>query len=433
MAQKRIMGVAAVVSATALILVGSASGGNAATGTKITGSITVLTNRTDLVDTAYKNYVKEFEKAYPGTTVKVEAIGDYEGEVKIRLNTKDYGDALFIPNSVTKNQLSNFFEPLGTVKQLKGTYRFINEAAYHGNVYGISSIGDAHGLVYNKKVWAAAGITTLPKTPVEFINDLKLIKAKTGATPYYTNYAGGWPVSKWENNPGMTGNPNELNKLINTGRPWTPGQYHYIVDSLLYNIVHDGLSEKDPLTTNWEESKSLIGSGKVATMLLGSWAIVQMQDAAVKAGGSRTDIGYMPFPYQVKGKFYSTISSDYKDGVNKYSSNKATARAWVAWFAAKSNFATDQGGLSPMLNGPTPDTLKDFAKTGVQFIELNPAPAGKETLLSDIANAAEIDLWGNVYRQKLIDIARGAAPGDMKSYFAQLNKRWAAARATMKG
>ena len=433
MAQKRIMGVAAVVSAAALILAGCSSGGNASTGNKIAGSITVLTNRTDLIDTAYKDYAKEFEKAYPGTTVKVEAIGDYEGEVKIRLNTKDFGDALFIPNSVTKNQLANFFEPLGTVDQLKGTYRFINEQAYQGKVYGIASIGSAHGLVYNTKVWAAAGITTLPKTPSEFIDDLKLIKQKTGATPYYTNYAGGWPLSKWENNSGMTGNPDELNNLTTTDAPWAPGQYHYIVDSLLYNIVHDGLSEKDPLTTNWEESKSLIGSGKVATMLLGSWSIVQMQDAAVKAGGSRTDIGYMPFPYQVNGKFFSTISSDYKDAVSKYSSNKATARAWVDWFAAKSNFATTQGGLSPMLNGPTPDTLKDFAKTGVQFIELNPAPAGKETLKSDIANGAEIDLGGNVYRQKLVDIARGAAPGDMTSYFAQLNKRWAAARAKVTG
>jgi len=35
-------------------------------------------------------------------------------------------------------------------------------------------------------------------------------------------------------------------------------------------------------------------------------------------------------------------------------------------------------------------------------------------------------LYGPIYRQKLIDIARGAADGDKDSYFAELNERWGA-------
>ena len=39
-----------------------------------------------------------------------------------------------------------------------------------------------------------------------------------------------------------------------------------------------------------------------------------------------------------------------------------------------------------------------------------------------------MDLTGNIYRQQLVDIARGAAKGDKDSFFADLNKRWDAAQ-----
>jgi len=424
MAKKLIAGVA-VIAATVL-LAGCSSGASTSTdAAAITGEITVLTNRTDIVDTTFKDYAAEFTKAYPGTSVKFEAIAKYETDVATRLSSGDYGDVLLIPNTVTKAQLPQFFEPLGTVDELSKTYRFTAEQAYDGKAYGVAQTGNAQGIVYNKKVWAAAGITTLPKTPDEFLTDLKAIKAKTAATPYYTNYKDGWPLSQWDGNRAITGDADESVKLIRNDAPWATGQYHAIADGLLFDIVKDGLSEADPTTTDWETSKGSLGSGKVASMVLGSWAITQMQDAAVTAGGTKADIGYMPFPYQVDGTFYSTVAGDYKNGISAKSDNKATARAWIEWFAQKSGYAAAQGGLSPLVDGEVPAVLSDFTTAGVKYLELTPAPAGKETLENDIVSASEIDLTGNIYRAKLIDIARGAAQGDKASYFAELNKKWA--------
>ena len=424
MAKKLIAGVA-VLAATAL-LAGCSSGASGSTGTgKVTGEITVLTNRTDIVDTTFKDYAAQFEKAYPGTTVKFEAIAKYETDVATRMSSGSYGDVLLIPNTVTKAQLPQFFEPLDSVKKLSETYRFVNEAAYDGKAYGVAQTGNAQGIVYNKKVWKAAGITDLPKTPDEFLADLTLIKDKTDAVPYYTNYKDGWPLSQWDGNRAITGDADESNKLIASDAPWATGQYHEIADGLLFDIVKDGLSEADPTTTDWETSKGSLGSGKVASMVLGSWSITQMQDAAVTAGGDKEDIGYLPFPYQVDGKFHSTVAGDYKNGISVKSENKATARAWIDWFAQKSGYAAAQGGLSPLVDGEVPAILADFTTAGVEYLELTPAPAGKETLENDIVSASEIDLTGNIYRAKLVDIARGAAQGDKASYFAELNKKWA--------
>lgn len=404
---------------------GGASGGaSSGAAAEPSGDITVLTNRTDIVDTVFQDYKKKFEAKYPKVHVKFEAITDYEGEVRIRMNTEKYGDVLLIPNSVSADQLPTFFEPLGTVDDMKKTYRFVNEQAYQGKVYGIAITGNAQGFVYNKKVWAAAGVTQDPTTPDEFLADLKAIKDKTKAIPLYTNYKDGWPLTQWESFRGIpSADPDAVNKLATDPAPWAQGKDHYVIDSLLFDAVHQGLTEPDPTTTNWEASKKMLGTGKIATMALGSWAIVQMQQAA----DSADDIGYMPFPMQVNGKFHTVIGGDYKNAINIHSDHKAAARAWVDWFANESHYATDQGGISPVISDAAPKTLADFEKLGVEYIELNPAPAGKEALVNNIDKASEIGLFDPKYRQEIVDAARGAKKETKEQIFDNLNSKWSKA------
>ncbi|MEV4351645.1 ABC transporter substrate-binding protein [Actinoplanes sp. NPDC049596] len=392
----------------------------------VKGSITVLTNRTDLAGTTLPEYAKKFTAKYPGTTVQFQGVTNYEGDVTTQLSGGDYGDVLLIPNSVARDELGQFFEPLGTVDELKKTYRFTDEKAYDGQVYGLSLGGIAKGLVVNKKVWAAAGITAPPKTPEEFIAGLKAIK-QNGATPYYTNYKDGWPLSEFNNQRGILDQLDINDKFPQDASPWDAGKVQYLTDGLLYDIVHDGLSEKDPLTTNWENSKPMLATGKTAAMLLGSWAVPQMQEAAKTSGVSPDDIALWPFPYQTGGKFHAQITGDYSAAVSKNSKNKATAKAFLDWFVNESGFAADQQAIPTPLSQPMPKVIQDFEATGVELLSIPAATttSGKE---DEIIKESEIDLTGNIYRQKLVDIARGAAKGDKNSYFADLNKRWGAAQ-----
>ncbi|WP_265521931.1 ABC transporter substrate-binding protein [Oerskovia flava] len=436
MAKTHILRVVGIGAAAALVL-GACSGGSTGTGESddgsISGSITVLTNRTDIVDSVFEDYAERFREVHPDVEVAFEPVTDYEGDVSIRLNTRDYGDVLLIPNTITKDQLPTFFEPLGTVEELEKTYRFVQEQAFGGDGYGIAITGNAQGLVVNTAVWEAAGISEPPATPEDFLDALEAIEQETDAIPYYTNYADGWPLSQWQGNRGTIAGTETENLLAASEAPWTPGEEMHELDSLLYEIVSRGLAEPDPTTTNWEESKNLLGSGQVATMVLGSWAVTQMRDAAEAAGGSPEDIAYWPLPFQTDGTFRSVVGGDYKNAVSIHSENKPAARAWVEWFATESGYAESEGGLSPTVGSELPDTLAAFEPLGVELVEITPAPEGEEGLLSDIYNTAEIDLWGNVYRQRLIDIARGAADGDMDTYFDELNDRWGAARAGVTG
>jgi hypothetical protein len=64
-----------------------------ATAQDLSGTITVLSHRTDLdKDGTLARYSEEFKKLHPNVTVNWETITDYAGEVATRLNTTDYGE-----------------------------------------------------------------------------------------------------------------------------------------------------------------------------------------------------------------------------------------------------------------------------------------------------------------------------------------------------
>ncbi|MEU1350855.1 ABC transporter substrate-binding protein [Streptomyces sp. NPDC005775] len=390
---------------------------------KATGTITVLTQRTDLVQNgAMDAYAAEFNKIYPKVKVKFEGLTDYEGEVKIRMNTEDYGDVLMIPAAVSKNDYPKFFSPLGSSIEMSDKYRFSDKTSVGSKVYGIAQFGTANGFVYNKALWKKAGITAWPNSPEEFLAGLKAIKSKTGATPYYTNFKDGWPLVQWSANIGsVTCSEEANNKLAGPVSPWKPDSELGVIDTLLYDIVKDGLSEKDPSTTNWEASKSMLAKGEIGSMMVGSWSITQMKDAAEKAGKNPDDISFMPVPVQRENGQCATLVSDYQQAVNAHSEHKEAARAWIDWFTEKSGYSAKEGAVPTLKSAPMPATLKDFVDNDVTFVERSESKTGT---VNDIDNAAEIGLNKPDYRQKLIDIARGAQKGSLEDYFTDLDKRW---------
>ncbi len=396
----------------------------------VKGDITFLTNRTDLeADGTWASYVSEFQKEYPEVNVKVEAITNYADDVRTRMSTPNgYGDVLLIPE-VPADQFPDFFESLGTVDELSSDYRWVSEKSFDGNVYGVALGGTANGVLYNKAVFEAAGVTELPTSNEDFIAALKLVAEKTDATPYYTNYKDGWPLGgQWTANLGaITGSADAQIEMAHNESPWVEGTDIYAIDSLLYDVVSAGLSEADPLTTNWEQSKSDFANGKIATMVLGSWAISQFQAAATDAGADPDNVGFMAFPSNIGGTQYATAGGDYKLAINKNSAHKAAAQAWLDFLIEDSGFTESQGMISALISADLPSNLSSLAENGVELLEANPAPAGEEGLLSSTADKSQVDIWGNIYRQKLVDVARGQAGGDKDSFFADLNSAWGTA------
>ena len=84
-----------------------------------------------------------------------------------------------------------------------------------------------------------------------------------------------------------SGDPNYMNNVFtHTKNPFKDpgdGTHAYNVYKILYDAVADGLTEDDYSTTDWETSKNKLNSGDIATMVLGSWAVSQIQSAGDNA------------------------------------------------------------------------------------------------------------------------------------------------------
>ncbi|MGW3681666.1 ABC transporter substrate-binding protein [Streptomyces prasinus] len=393
------------------------------------GSITVLTHRTDLVqDGTMDAYAAKFNKTHPGVKVEFDALTDYEGEVKIRMNTENYGDVLMIPAVVEKKDYPKFFASLGSQAELGEKYRFTDYSTVDGKVYGQSSIGVVPGFLYNKKVWERAGVTDWPTTPARFLDGLRAVKSRTDAVPYYTNFKDMWPLTQWTNVNGSVSCDTGATTRLAEGDPWADGADLRVADTLLHDIVRGGLAEKDPTTTNWEASKPKLAKGEIATMWLGSWAVVQMRDAAKQAGTDPDDIGFMPFPAQRDGAFCAVTSPDYQQAVNVHSDHKTAARAWIDWFTDESGYAEANLALSPLKDDPLPEILRPYQDAGVELIDLDDAKGAE---VKSLDNSSEVGIYKPDYRQDLVDLARGAREGGLDDFLDDLGARWAEARTSL--
>lgn len=395
-------------------------------------SIKVLTHRTDLVDTKLAGYIEEFRRLYPGIEITYEAVTNYSDDITIRLTTRDWGDICMIPTTVAKSELVNLFVPFGPTAELEKTYNFLNNFSYQGTVYGMPSTGNAQGVVYNKRIYREAGITEAPKTPEEFLQALATIKAKTDAIPLYTNFAAGWTMGAWDAYIGgsATGDPDFMNKLPHLEAPFSDrgdGTGPWAVYNVLYEAVARKLIEDDPTTTDWEACKGMINRGEIATLVLGSWAVVQMQ----QAGDNPQDIGYMPFPVTVNGKQYAAAGPDYNFGINKNASyeNRLASMLYVKWLTEKSRFAYTEGGIPIVKTEEYPDVYNDFSTA--ELVVDNPPYNGEETLFNDMNSTSEIGINQENSHVQLILESALTGRRTMKQIADDWNARWAKAQESL--
>lgn len=390
--------------------------------------ITILTDRTDIVDTTYKGYAEKFKETYPNINVTYEAITDYAESVTLRLTNGDWGDICFIPDSVEKSEFSNYFIPFGDHSVLNNTYNFVTEKTYDGKVYGIPNGGTAGGVAYNKKVWKEAGITELPKTPDEFIKDLQLINDKTDAIPLYTNFSAGWTMGAWNDYVGIASNGDpdyKNNKLLHQKDPFTKNEENsgpYAVFYTLYEAVKQKLVEEDPASSDWESSKKRINDGEIATMVLGSWCVNQFKDA----GEHPEDIGYMPFPITIGSKQAAASGGQYAYAINNKASadNQIAAMVYVKWLLEESPIFDDEGSIPALKGKELPESLSEF--DGVELLSDNAPVEGEESLYDDIRNTAEV-LSGDYPVTEVLEAALYGKK-DLDELMKEWNQKWTSAQ-----
>lgn len=400
------------------------------TGEKLT--LTVLTHRTDRLADGGDGTLEEMTKAFEeknNCVVKYQGYTKYSDDVSTMMSTKEYGDVLMIPDTVKLADLSKYFEPLGSFDELNEKYYWADKKMYDGNVYGIAHLGTvAGGICYNKKVWKEAGIEKLPQTADEFIADLKLIKEKTEAIPYYTNFAdSSWTLNQWTSLVvSAAGDPAYENNILTQKKDlFVSGDAYNDVFKLMYDVFKDStLHEEDPMTSDWEGCKAAMNEGKIATMVMGSWAVSQFQ----AAGANADDIGYMPAPFAKDGKQSAQLSADYCMGVNvnRSAEIKELGKKYITWFVEESGFAQKEGSICTLKGSDLPACLDDFKDCTLFTTDL--APEGLEGVWDTINNDSQVGLWAGDAANFKIKLAEAAFAGKGDDEFTAImkaeNEKW---------
>lgn len=401
--------------------------------TDLSAKLTVTTNRTDLIADDpnvrdFQDYKREFNAMYPNIEIIFEGFPDYDLDMMTRLESQSW-DVCYIPTQMTIGELDNYFEPYCAYSALEDKYEFIYMHTYNDQVYGIPSSYNTQGIVYNKKVWADAGITDMPKTPDEFIAALKKIRENTDAVPLYTNYAAGWTLTAWDYyDTGVTGDGRYRYYVLPYEK--NPFSKHddrsgiYEIYNILYTAAKEGLIEDDPNETNWEFCKSEINNGEIGCMALGSWAVPQMQ----AAGSHPEDIGYMPFPVSIDGVQYATAGANFSYGVNKRTSDerKLASKIFVKFMVEQSGFAYDSGGISIVKGEDYSNGFEDF--DGVELVMDVQLSDGEEDVFSQINAASGLALDGEPeHLMRLVDSAIDGSE-TLDEIIADWNEAWTKAQ-----
>lgn len=392
--------------------------------TDLVASIKFMHHKTDREeDGTMAKLVEEFNKVYPNIAVQTEGITDYAETALLRLPTGDWGDIMFIP-AIDMVDLPDYFLPYGSVSEMSELINFADQWKFEDNCYGIGYMGNAQGLLYNKKVFADAGITELPKTPDDFIAALQQIKDNTDAIPLYTNYAAGWTMGgQWDAMLGAitTGDEEWLNrKFTHTAEPFKDngdGTGAYALYRILYDAVANGLTEDDYTTTDWEGCKGMINRGEIGTMVLGSWAIAQMKEA----GDNPDDIGYMPFPISINGKQYATAGPDYSFGINAKASdeNKIAAMIFVKWMVEESGWCDLEGGYPISKTAPT-----SFVFDGVNIVENASAIDDEADLMNRMNSESELNFNAGGDAKVMAIVEKAAAGVPFEDIMAEWTQKW---------
>lgn len=399
--------------------------------TDLQADIKVLTFRTDIMD-KLNGYAAAFHELYPGINVIYEGVDDYEKNMIMYLTSNvDWGDMAMIPLGIEKDAAAQYFAPLGSADTLKTIYNYTGAWTHEGTVYGLASTGNANGLIYNKHVFAEAGVHELPTTPDAFIAALTAIREHTDAIPLYTNYADVWPMSCWDAYFGInaTGSAAYVNQtLVHAAQPFSDhgdGTHPYAVYKILYDAVANGLTEDDYTTTNEPLSYSMLNEGQIGVLALSSWGVVPAMDA----GDHPEDVGIMPFPITVDGKQYVSINGDYSYGVNAQSSyeEQLASMLYIKWLIHESGFDYSEGGLSVLIGGKSPDFYD--ALNHCVLLEDETALAGEELLFGALNTETGLlfNANGNAKGQAIVEHAF-AGTKSFNEIMDEWNARWAKAQ-----
>jgi raffinose/stachyose/melibiose transport system substrate-binding protein len=238
----------------------------------------------------------EYEKTHPGVKIEIETLGggaDYGAALKAKLAANEVPDIFNNGGFAELDVWKEHMEDLSGEPWVKDVVSVAKEPmTKDGKLYGMPIGIEGYGFVYNKDLFAKAGITERPKTLTELEEAAKKLQA-AGITPFANGYQETWILAEHSMNIAFAHtkpSPDEFIKGLNDGTKQlkdNPAMENWL--KLVDLTVKYG--NKNPLTTDYNSQVTMFAKGEAAMMQQGNWTQVQINGVNPNA-----KIGLLPMP-----------------------------------------------------------------------------------------------------------------------------------------
>lgn len=280
----------------------------------------------------YNDMKSEYNKE-TGNTLDITVLqNDYTTVLSAKLNSGDIPDVFMssaYADNITYKDYSYDMTNEEFIKLLEPTA--LTGVTLDGKVTGYPFLVQSHSFIYNKKLFADAGITTLPKTLKEYEAVCEQLKAK-GIQPFATGFKEWWvlPQTGWQAlapvKDSYEGDYAKFVDALNTGAlKFKDIKEMNNVFDLLDLIKKYGGNK--PMESDFNDQTASFAAGKVAMIHQGNWA----EDTIVKTNPD-IQIGYLVGPVGDDGsKAGIMYDSNQTLRVAKDGEKLQAALAWLNW------------------------------------------------------------------------------------------------------
>jgi multiple sugar transport system substrate-binding protein len=317
----------------------------------------------------WQQVIDEFEKAHPGTDVKVSFID--EEAYKVQLPGWLTTVAPDIVNWHDGERMA-YYAKRGLFEDLSGDwakngwddmYASTKEASsYEGKQYAAPTVYYSWGMFYRKDLFQKAGIASEPTTWDAFLEDCKKLKA-AGVTPIVVAGRDAWTLAGWFDYLDLRLNGNAFHQKLMAGDvPYTDPRVKKVYTTWK-QLLDNGYFIDNSLSYNLDAAQPFLFQGKAAMMLMGTFI------SAGFPANVKPEMGYFRFPIidaNVPTAEDGPVESLHIPSAAK---NKAAAHEFLKFVetpAIGAQLAEGLGSLSANSKSPLPDD--PISRIGFQIL-----------------------------------------------------------------
>ncbi|MBF9067567.1 extracellular solute-binding protein [Streptacidiphilus fuscans] len=343
------VGTAAMLVSVAACSSSSNSSGGSSSSTSASGkTLTVWLMTGDNPADWVKSVTADFDAANPGAKLNI-VIQQWTGitqKVTTALSENNPPDVIDIGNTQTPfYAASGGLMDLTSVKSSIGgdnwTQSFNNSTLYQGKQFAAPWYAGGRAVMYNKALWAKAGITSTPTTMAEYIADLTKLKATSGVTSALY-----LPGQNWY---AFDGFLQDAGATIATqsGSSWSGNlnsPQALQAANLFKQLQAFGNAPKDQNEATPPQA-GVFAKGDVASMIAMGYEAATVQTDSPKVA---SQIGWFPIPGASASQPAKTFMGGSNLAISQNSQNKTLAESFLKVALSDKNesmFAKDSGFL----------------------------------------------------------------------------------------